>query len=93
MCCFYEAKTIKLDNSEVRVEQTGVEIASLRSRFAGETCPMCGGLGRLRCCACRGGRVPFLGGLQECSQCKGVGLKPCPCCATRGVLPAEALAA
>ncbi len=86
MCCFYEAKTIRLNNSQLVVEPEKINIEQIRLNHAGETCPVCSGFGRLKCKSCREGRVPFLGGLQMCNHCHGCGIKACPACTATGVL-------
>lgn len=87
MCCFYEAKTLKLDNSKVQTEPEILpDIPVLRNQFAGKKCPLCQGFGRLKCRHCQEGRVAFLGGFQECSSCRGASLKACPVCSAHGFL-------
>jgi len=85
MCCFYEAKTIRINKANLKREPTEpIDAELIRESHADQTCPVCFGKGFLQCAACEEGRVPFLGGLQECSQCAGTGVKSCPVCKGRG---------
>lgn len=85
MCCFYEAKTLKLDNRYVRQEPDELpDRARIWSEFANAACPVCDGLGRLKCHTCQEGRVALLGGYQQCGRCHGEGIKLCPICDGHG---------
>lgn len=90
MCCFYEAKTIRLNKKNLAKEPTeSIDVDLIRKSHAGESCPICNGLGYLRCAACEDGFVPFLGGCQECSRCRGAGLKACLVCESSGSIKAS----
>lgn len=85
MCCFYEAKTIKVDLAKIPKEpQETVNVAAIRAEYAGKTCPVCNGLGMLRCKDCQNGQVEFLGGYQQCTNCSGTGVKVCFVCNRHG---------
>ena len=85
MCCFYEAKTVRLNRASLRKEPgEPIAIDLVRAQHAGEMCPICCGIGFLLCAQCEDGCVPFLGGLQECSHCRGAGLIACFICVRRG---------
>jgi len=85
MCCFYEAKTVSLNKASLRKEPSEpIDPDLIRAQHAGETCPICGGIGFLRCAQCEDGCVPLLGGLQECSRCLGAGLIACFMCENGG---------
>ncbi len=87
MSCFYEAKTIKLNNDKVPVEpQEPLDISRIRNQHLGKTCPICSGCGRLKCGNCKTGTIPLLGGFQQCSQCLGDYIKACPVCSGFGVI-------
>jgi len=85
MCCFYEAKTVRLNRASLRKEPSEpIAIDLVRAQHAGEMCPICCGIGFLLCAQCEDGCVPFLGGLQECSHCRGAGMIACFICESRG---------
>ncbi|MFQ5648675.1 MAG: hypothetical protein ACE5IY_01925 [bacterium] len=87
MCCFYEAKTLKLNNKDIPTEPTEQpDLIRIRTKFAGQRCPVCLGYGRLKCLDCEGGRVAFLGGFQQCGRCLGAGIRACAVCEAHGFI-------
>ncbi len=75
MCCFYEAKTVRLNKASLRKEPSEpIDVDLVRAQHAGEMCPICSGIGSLLCAQCEDGCVPFLGDLQERCRCRGAGL-------------------
>lgn len=92
MCCFYEAKTIRLNKAKFPKEPTeAIDIHVIRQASSGESCPICGGNGFLLCAGCEDGRVAFLGGLQECGACAGTGVKSCQVCESLGQIPLKSI--
>ncbi len=87
MCCFYEAKTIRINKANLTKETAGsINIDLIREAHFGMQCPICKGNGYLLCRNCEEGSIRFLGGLQECGHCKGAGLKRCFVCQSRGII-------
>ncbi|MFQ5675634.1 MAG: hypothetical protein ACE5G1_07045 [bacterium] len=88
MCCFYEVKTLKVDKAKlVKEPAREINVSAIRAAFALDNCPICHGKGFYLCANCEDGMVAFLGGLQECRDCCGSGVKPCSVCQGRGKFP------
>ncbi len=78
MCCFYEAKTIRINKTNLTKEPSQpTDVDLIHGSHASGRCLTCNGTGYLLCAGCEEGRVPFLGGMQECSRCRGAGLIAC----------------
>ncbi len=90
MCCFYEAKTLRIDKTKFPKEpEVYPDVETLRTTFAGKSCPVCQGHGWLRCSACEDGEVSFLGGKQACRRCHSSGVVGCMVCDRTGKLSAK----
>jgi hypothetical protein len=61
-----------------------IDVDLVRAQHACAMCPICNSIGFLLCAQCEDGCVPFLGGLQECSRCRGARLTACFICENGG---------
>ena len=87
MCCFYQAKTVRINQANFTKETAGpINVDLIREVHVGKPCPACHGNGYVRCGHCEEGFVRFLGGLQVCGHCNGAGLKGCFVCERRGLI-------